>query len=349
MPFIEIVLLYCLQNISGERTVYSILHILNGKKSSQTIQDIHLFQLTKLFQTFPDLSRKDFEALMKNLKRDGWLEQLSKQHVVISKDKQNELEMLLVENPIPKHLNGWNYHQQTNVFWERLSLFVQVAAHLKAGKRHYIPVQRDRSIQAWLKEALANIEMPRNRISERLYGELVACLNHDGIDPRYFVLRLTGCGNIGLTVHQGAQKLQVDKDYYHVYFLSILHFMMDHIKKWEDDFPLLKKMIKKTEQNLPLTLSSAKTYHYIQRGYRIEEISAIRQLKESTIEDHIVEIILNIPTFPISEYVTEDNFVRIKNCVKKLETKSLKLIKENLQNVSYFEIRVVLAKLGDKI
>jgi uncharacterized protein YpbB len=47
--------------------------------------------------------------------------------------------------------------------------------------------------------------------------------------------------------------------------------------------------------------------------------------------------------------VIEDNFVRIKNCVKKLETKSLKLIKENLQNVSYFEIRVVLAKLGDRI
>ncbi|GKU81040.1 helix-turn-helix domain-containing protein [Niallia sp. NCCP-28] len=349
MPFIEIIVLYCLHNISGERTIYSILHILNGKKSSQTIQDIHLFQLTMLFQTFPELSRKDFQAIMETLKGNGWLEELSEQHVVIRKEKQSELEMLIVENPIPERLNGWTYHQQTSAFWERLSLFVQVAAHLKAGKRRYIPVQRDRSIQVWLKETLASINIPRDKISEKLYGELMACLDHDDIDPRYFVIRLTGCDNIGLTVHQGAQQLQVDKDYYHVYFLSILHFMMDRIRKLEDDFPLLQKIIKKTEQNLPLTLSTAKTYQYIQRGYNIEEISTVRQLKENTIEDHIVEIILNIPTFPISEYISENSFVRVKNCVEKLGTKSLKFIKENLQDISYFEIRVVLAKLGDKI
>lgn len=349
MPFIEIVLLYCLRSISGERTVYSILHILNGKKSSQTIQDIHLFQLTRLFQTFPDLSRKEFEGMIAALENKGWLDLLSPQHAVVKKDKQHKLETLLMEHPLPKHLNGWKFHQQTAIFWERLSLFVQVAAHLKAGKRRYIPVQRDRSIQIWLKETLTALPIPRSKISESLYEELVTCLEHDEIDPLYVVVRLTGCDNIGLTVQQGAQKLKVDEDYYQIYFLSVLHFMMDYIQKYEEDFFLLKKMIKETQQNLPLTLSSAKTYYYIQKGYSIEEISAVRKLKESTIEDHIVEIILNIPTFSISNYVTEETFAAIKNSVKTLETKSLKLIKESLQSVSYFEIRVVLAKLGDKI
>ncbi|WP_445492150.1 helix-turn-helix domain-containing protein [Niallia sp. 03133] len=348
MSFIEIVILHCFQRIKGERTIYAILHLLNGKKSSQTIQDIHLFQLTALFQSFPELTRCNFEKIVVQLADNGWLDQINDQHYAVNKDKKYQVEKLLQMEPIPKYLKGWSYHQVTTVFWERLSLFVQVASHLAVNKGRYLPVQRDRNVQNWLKETLYLLKIPRNELSENLYSEIVDCLDEHDIQPEYLIIRLTGVDYIGLTSHQAAELLKVDHDYFLVYFLSILHFMIGRVLEREKKFPILKRMIQTSNQFLGLTRSTAKTYEYLQLGYSIEEIIAARQLKRSTIEDHIVEIILNIPTASIHHFVEEKKAKQIEACIKRTSSKSLKQLKEKLSNISYFEIRIVLAKLGDK-
>ncbi len=58
LTFLQTMILFCLQKINGERTIYSIYHLLKGKKSSQTIQDTHLFHLQPLFQTEYELESK---------------------------------------------------------------------------------------------------------------------------------------------------------------------------------------------------------------------------------------------------------------------------------------------------
>ena len=58
LTFLQTIILFCLQKINGERTIYSIYHLLKGKKSSQTIQDTHLFHLQSLFQTEYELESK---------------------------------------------------------------------------------------------------------------------------------------------------------------------------------------------------------------------------------------------------------------------------------------------------
>ncbi|MGP7816092.1 helix-turn-helix domain-containing protein [Niallia sp. 01092] len=347
MSFMETLVLHCMQIINGERTIYSILHMLNGKKSSQTIQDIHLFQLTALFQTFPSLTRADFEKVITKLEENGWIHKVSDQHYVVKKEKYNKIKDLLQKCPIPR-LKGWRYYQLTTVFWERLSLFVQVTSHLAVSKVRYLPVQRDRFVQDWLKETIYSVKIPRNELSKQLYKEIIECLEKIEGDPRYLIVRLTGVDYVGLTSQQAAEQLQMDHDYYHVCFLSILHYMIERIIENEQRFPLLKKMINTNSHFLSLTKSTATTYEYLQLGYSVEEICRIRQLKQSTIEDHIVEMVLNIPSFLINEFVAEDKIKQIENCAKQTSSKSLKQLKERLANVSYFEIRVVLARLGDK-
>ena len=63
LTFLQTMILFCLQKINGERTIYSIYHLLKGKKSSQTIQDTHLFHLQPLFQTYTNLSRNELEKI----------------------------------------------------------------------------------------------------------------------------------------------------------------------------------------------------------------------------------------------------------------------------------------------
>lgn len=350
MTFIEVIVLYCLQRIKGERTIYSVLHILNGKKSAQTIQDIHIFELMPFFQTCPNLSRAEFDRIISALKEQKWTAAgKTFQHYDINPKQEDEFARLLIEYPIPTHLNGWKYHRIAVGFWERLALSVQVASHLSKGDNRYMPIQRNIVVQAWMKQALQNYAGDRQSLNEQLYQELADCLDDEAVLPEYLVCRLTGSEHIGLTPEQAAANLGIDRSYYELYFLSLLHFMLKKILSAKEKFPFLRQMVMDDNTAYILTNSTKATYEYIQKGLSLDEISTMRRLKMSTIEDHIAELVLNIPDFSIEEYVSLDKIAKIKKIAEVTASKSLKQIKQQLPEVSYFEIRIVLAKLGGGI
>jgi uncharacterized protein YpbB len=349
MSFMKIIILNCLYKMNGERTVYSILHILNGKKSSQTIQDIHIFQLTSLFQSFPTLTREQLDEVIYTLYKEKWLVKVGDNHYFINDARKVELENLLQMNPFPKYLNGWRFHAVTEPFWQRLSLFVQVASHLSENSIRYIPVQRNPVTQLWLKDTLHIMPRERSEIHKQLYKDIVKCLDGVEINPVILTHRLTGIQEIGLTADQTALELKIDPFFYHLSFIGILHFMIEKILSNKKEYPLLSHMIKESNRNITLTASTAKTYDLIQKGYNMEEIVHLRNLKQSTIEDHIIEILLNVPEFPVHSLINKEKIARIKNTIEEVSSKSLKVIKQQLVDVSYFEIRVVMARYGDTL
>ncbi|MEK1830637.1 helix-turn-helix domain-containing protein [Priestia megaterium] len=81
------------------------------------------------------------------------------------------------------------------------------------------------------------------------------------------------------------------------------------------------------------------------KGKKLEEIAYIRRLKESTIEDHIAELALFVPSFSIDAYVSPKQQEKIISAFEGLRTNKLKVIKEEVKDdVTYFQIRLVLAK-----
>ena len=97
-----------------------------------------------------------------------------------------------------------------------------------------------------------------------------------------------------------------------------------------------------------MTNSSYRTYKLLGKGYSIEEIAKHRRLQKSTIEDHIVEIALNIDDFSIDAYIDKQSQNRILTAAKQTASKQLKLIRSEVSTANYFEIRLVLAKYGVK-
>ncbi|WP_407697167.1 helix-turn-helix domain-containing protein [Schinkia azotoformans] len=76
------------------------------------------------------------------------------------------------------------------------------------------------------------------------------------------------------------------------------------------------------------------------------EIAIIRNLKESTIEDHIVEIASELKSFNIEPFVSNDLQGKIIESFQTLRTKRLKPIRSSLNDtVSYFQIRLVLGRM----
>lgn len=345
----KIVILYCLERIADERTIYSVYHLLNGKKSSQTIQDAFLFQLTPYFRVYPVMKRQEFDQHIAEMVKEMWIFEYGPSQYRHTELGSEILKEQLINQPLPQGLNGWKYHQLSAVFWERLSLLVQVVSNLVYENTKYLPIQRKKEAHVWLKQFLRTSNLDRQMLAQRLFDEIVNCMESNShIRPELFISRLTGAHTIGMTKEQGAAYYGIDMDYFELQFQGILHSMLTAFKEKPAQFPILNKVIQNAETEFAMTISAQKTDVLIQRGLDIEEIAAFRKLKRNTIEDHIVEMALNKHDFDIHRFVTEEMVADILEGVKRVSTKQLKHIKSIVPHAQYFEIRLVLAVFGEK-
>ena len=164
LTFLQILIFYCLYQLKGERTIYSIFHLLQGKRSSQTIQDAHLFHLKPLYGTYPAISRQELEQTVSQLVSLKWLVGTSSQHYHVTKLGEESLLVVLKQKPIPLYLNGFKYGSQSESFWERLSLAVQVISYLQHEESHYIPIQKRHETHFWMKQFLKQTKYNRKSL-----------------------------------------------------------------------------------------------------------------------------------------------------------------------------------------
>lgn len=346
IPFIHLVILHCISKIKGERSVSSIYHLLTGKKSSQTIQDGMLFKIDSFFKTFPKLTRPFLDSIVNQLAANGFIDVKEDGIYELSPSGKRLLQERWGNYSFLSYLNGWKF-QYADEFWKRLSLFVQVASHMKTQSAAYIPVQKEKEIQKWMKQFLFRQPYSKEKLSEQLYKELIHFFRKNkNVDPAVIVYRFSGKENIGLTDDQAARFLKREYTLYHYEFISCLHFMMDYIGKNPAQFPLLKGTADGLVKEQPLTGSTKKTYELLQKGYSIEEISAMRNLKLNTIYDHIVELAFYLDDFPIFPYVNDQLATKIETAIAKSRSKQLKTIRQYVPEAEYFQIRLVLAKNG---
>lgn len=347
-PFLYFVVLECLRKINGERTIYSIYHLLSGKKSSQTIQDAHLFQLNQYFKTYSFLSREELDDIVKELELLELVSPLSDFHYRLTEKGLNIVKTESKKHDFLLYLNGWHY-QRSDSFWERLSLLVQVTSNLARNETNYMPIQRNKNIQNWLKGFLRGSRLDRSQLSRNLYGELVECLEEiEGIDPAILIIRLTGYHAIGLTEKQACEILNLEETLYHYQFHALLHFMMEKVKRNSTNFPLLISILDGLHTLYPLTESTKKTFELLSKGFTVEQIGKIRNLKISTIQDHIVELALQMEEFSIEPFVDNELIEKIILAKNKSTSKQLKHIREFVPDANYFEIRLVMTKYGEE-
>ncbi|WP_338368166.1 hypothetical protein, partial [Enterococcus faecium] len=169
-------------------------HLYQGKKSSQTIQDAHLFRLTPFFQAFPYISRDELSGQIKMMEERGLLDKKSSEHYILTGKGDLKLgEYFQADAFPPKYLDGWRHHHLTSLFWERLSILVQVCSNLVYQKKSFIPIQNKPETLEWVKAFIKQRQEGRTVLSGTLFFELLECFQRDKtIDPSLLVLRLTG-------------------------------------------------------------------------------------------------------------------------------------------------------------
>lgn len=318
------IIIHAAQPIRQERSAASIYHLLQGKRSAQTLQDAHMYGLTHLFGIYPKLSRQIFDQVAANAMQE--------------EGQANKKNM--------PYFNGMAYQSQTEPFLYRLLLLVQLLSNQTKGENRYIPVTDNLVIQHWIKQLYRqeqhHLEEWRNGVYEELYGLLEKLPQ---IQAELFVDRLTGYHHIGLTTLQLAEKYHVHDTDVLLYQTSTIHHLLQQAESNAAAFPHLAALMDKPQHKIrSITSTAQKTRTMLERGMSVEQIALVRGLTENTIKDHIVEITWLDGEALSSKFISDTDATVILECAVQAGTNKLKQIHALLEGkYDYFQIRLALA------
>lgn len=323
----------------GEKTPYAGFHLLRGKRSGQTIQDVEYYNVKMFFGIMPKLSKKIFDSAINELQQLNYvfIDSSSILHLTENGKKLAQSARLF-------HFNGWDYRGREELFFARLSLIVQTLSHFRVGEKSFIPTQKSVEIQHFVKNLLRGQPIEDPAFSHRLKVELHTALEKSGmeeIQKNIFSHRLVGYQCTGWTWGQLESKLAISAMSAQLYYIEGLHRLLDTIEQLATT-PFLNKIAKNIKIASHLTDSARKTNDLFTKGLSLEEIATTRQLKLSTIEDHIVEIAINDNEFPITQFVSAEDGLNVQRKSKELETKRLRLLKDAFPHLTYFQLRLIL-------
>ncbi|MFP7477330.1 helix-turn-helix domain-containing protein [Terribacillus saccharophilus] len=318
------IIIHAAQPIRQERSTASIYHLLQGKRSAQTLQDAHMYGLTHLFGIYPKLQRQVFDQIA---------------------DETIQEEGKVIPEDMP-YFNGMAYQSQTEHFLYRLLLLVQLLSNQANEEKRYIPVTDNPAIQHWIKQLYRqeqhHLDDWRNGVYEELYGLLEKLPQ---IQADLFVDRLTGYQHIGLTTEQLAEKYHVHHTDVLLYQTSTIHHLLQHAEGDTPSYPHLAALMDSPKQQIrSITSTAQRTRTMLERGMSVEQIALVRGLTENTIKDHIVEITwLDGEAFS-SQFISEADANIILACATRAGTNKLKQIHALLEGkYDYFQIRLALA------
>lgn len=341
-------LLTSIKNINGERSIIAIYHLLTGKKSIQTLQDAHSYQLTAIYGILPRLEERFFRITVATLKREMLIKQVATDSFIIT----NKGKKLLNDrkDTYLQFFNGLNYHKTDELFFNRLLLFIQMIVNLKKNNFSYIPIVDDAQITKWARGIYHQIKHNVDDTLLQLKGELeTICYELTSEEANILIDRFTGYKKYGLSIHQLSNRYNYSPIDIQLIIIRIIHQMLTIIHQNKQQFVLLTKLLPSEKKKGFLTNSAKKTRELFKLGYDLEQIAHFRKLRLNTIQDHIVEIALYEEDFPFEQFLSEQTIEEIFHVLLKKDTYKLKEIKNQVsEHITYFEIRLALAKFSQE-
>lgn len=336
------ILLQIFHNFNQERSISAPFHLLRGKRSGQTVQDVGIYHLHQYFGILPKLTRTKYNEELSAL--------IENQSLIVKEDGLYELTMNAAEQMKKMKslsFDGWHYRGNEHIFFARLSLIIQTLSHQRAGQMTFIPIQKDEQVQQWAKDFLKANQYKDGQLQPRLLNEMHSSLEQTTVEElgkNILILRLSGFGSSGLTWQQISYQENMNEIDLQVIYIATLHNWMNEILTNGGDFPLLYQMAEGLRIKNPLTGSAFHSAELFNNGHSLDEISKIRNLKMSTIEDHIVELAMNEPQFKVEQFVSTEDIQKVFTAVDDYNTRKLKVLHEVVPHLTYFQLRLILAR-----
>ena len=335
----KFVCLKAVQGLGQTRSLSAVLHLLNGKKSIQTIQDSYLYSVQYLYNIFSE-ENVDCVQVIQQLENGNFIV-IDNQQAFLTNNGRDFLQENEEHFQYLYELKPFLLQKQARVFLPRLILTIQLLSNTAANTKRFLPVITNRNIQAWVKNFYYK-SIKENNVRGELYNELYSilkCSTEEFAD--IFVDSLTGSNHYGATRLQSAMKVNMTEIEFSVWWSLHIQKLIEIMK--EERYPILSEFCQIEE--MTITTSANKTYDLLTKGYSVDEISNIRKLKRPTIEDHIIEIAYVFDNFPYEMYIFDKQYNEIIESLSSMDTIKLGEVKGKVnKEITYFQIRLALAK-----
>ncbi|MCA0982987.1 helix-turn-helix domain-containing protein [Halobacillus yeomjeoni] len=338
------ILLTCVHQLKGERTISGIFNLLTGKRSSQTMQDARGYRLDQFFGIYSHLGREQLEHRCVQLKQKDLIIVVNHAFPVLTEKGKEYLARY--DGPEFKSFDGMKSHRMVEEFQRRVSLLIQTWTNIGRGNNGFIPLVDHPKTQRMVKQIYLSTKKDTSKWIHSIHNEVHTLLSKlSPVEAELFAYRLTGAEVIGMTREQLKEKFSLTVEDVDICLQHTYYHIFQEVKKNPGDYPALTLCVSGLDAQKLITDSAKRTYRYIEQGMTIETITRKRRLKESTIQDHIVEAALVLPQFSIDQFLSSEDQQTIVSTADRLKTQRLRHINQELEGrFSYFEIRLALAK-----
>lgn len=292
------------------KTNKSIYNILSGKKSHQTFFDACSQQLLSLYHSLPKLKYPSFERY---------------------------LELNMGQNIQIKVHPRVTYDSLQNTF-NCIQLLVQTITHYLNSHLDFIPVSQHSNVHKKAKKLYLNI-INNNRL-EDLKKELINLFEiiSDKCEGRCFLhYYLQGFEEPMYTRQQISMIENVSVSDLYIFELNNLVEMMFALEQ-KEKFPLLSDTM-----ILPSLLNkTATTFHQLEQGLSMDEVSVIQNVKINTIEDHVLELFIKGYYSNYQNYIDETLIRNFVTYYLNQRGQRLKNYKNQFEELTYFQIKLII-------
>lgn len=322
----------------------SVYQILRGKKTASTLSFCLFHHLWSGFQLFPYLSVEAYEQRLAELKAKGYLvaDEADGKYLLLSQAGQ----ACLLEHPFwvafSKEVDHFSYGVAGPLFLERLLFLSQVISELSYQSKQYEPITSEEEQLFWVKQWLAKTKVSKEGLISNFYTEWQKLLEQLADSQRQrLVSLLTGHHKIGTTYYQLQQM------YHWSEFQRIAYKIYDcqqiiHLIKTSEDFPLFASVLASIPKQT-ISKSAQLTYNYVEQGLDSVSIQRLRQIKPSTVQDHLIEAAVLLDDFSFDACLDKQVVLQLETYEKKqpqIIEWQFKQVQGFDESISFLEVRL---------
>ncbi|EOL44308.1 helix-turn-helix domain-containing protein [Enterococcus caccae] len=310
----------------------TLYHLLKGKRTSSVLLYGFIYENLRFFQLFPALSEKQFNAILDELIEQKLLHQTSDGEVQIT---THGLESVKRDSRSFWWLDNYRFGKTDETIWRLLQFTVQVISNLSYSHKEYIPLEQSPLYQKRVKMYIQS--MPKVRLIETVkkeWTEIFSLLPKEEAD--FFAQQFSGYKKIGKTSFQ----LMDSQDTSFNRFLSKkerLHHLLDTILAIPEDRFLKSLITQLVAQND--NKSMMETSFYLKTQLTIETLALQRNVKVSTIKDHLMELALT-KDFPFERFISQKTQMCLFDISKPYQEWTYRTLKQINPELDYFEFRL---------
>jgi uncharacterized protein YpbB len=265
----------------------TLYHLLKGKRTSSVLLYGFFYDSLRFIDSQPQLTLERYQKIIDSLVRQQFLtlDALTNEGQLTSLGKK-----YLATNSFALNKYGfidyYHYGKNSQEIWRLLQFSVQVISQLSYGNKQYIPLENSPLYQIYLKNWLK--AYPRTELITLFQKNWFTVLQQlTDAESDYLAAQFSGYHLIG-EVSQQLRSPQLSTLENQLWQVNTWHHLFEVILAGATNQPLIQLIRPFVLKNQNQSMNT--TRQLIQEGRTVEEIAAIRKIKQSTVNDHLLEL-----------------------------------------------------------